>query len=425
VLTARRLAEVAVIFSVLVGVYLANGRTIATGDSLPARYLPLAIIRSGTFHLDAFPSLFDERAPGARIGGLPYYVVRANGHYVSWYPVGAALAALPIYLPAVVLGIGPESPGIAQLEKLSAAIIVALSAIALYLALLRLTSPRAAVAIAAVYGLGTSSLSVSSQALWQHGPSQLALAATLYCLARGRTEPGWVAVAGFPLSFAVLARPPDIVLAVPLLAYIAKYHRAQAWRFALAGLPCGLFHVWYNTVYFGRPLHTQLPLFEPSLWQTPLWEGLTGVLLSPGRGLLVYSPVFLFSAVSIACAWRRGGDPLLRALSVGVVLTVIMYGKWAKWWGGWTYGPRLLADLTPILAVCLVPLAATVMRVRAWQAAFLALALWSIGAHAVGAFWDDLSWNQRVDVEAHPDRLWRWSDNQLVNGLRDMLGPGG
>jgi len=178
-LTARRLAEVAVIFSVLLGVYLANGRTIATGDSLPARYLPLAIIRSGTFHLDAFPFLFDERAPGVGIGGLPYYVVRANGHYVSWYPVGAALAALPIYLPAVVLGIGPESPGMAQLEKLSAAIIVALSAIALYLALLRLTSPRAAVAIAAVYGLGTSSLSVSSQgpaakALWQHGPSQLA-----------------------------------------------------------------------------------------------------------------------------------------------------------------------------------------------------------------------------------------------------------
>src|SRR5262249_35019252 len=178
-------------------------------------------------------------------------------------------------------------------------IIVALSAVVLYLALLRLTNRRAAVAIAAVYGLGTSSLSVSSQALWQHGPSQLALAATLYCLVRGRTEPRWVAVAGFPLSFAVLARPPDIVLAVPLLVYIAKYHRAQVWRFALAGLPSGLFHIWYNTVYFGRPLHTQLPLFEPSLWQTPLWEGLTGVLLSPGRGLLVYSPIFLFSVVSI------------------------------------------------------------------------------------------------------------------------------
>ncbi len=421
----RGLAEVAVIFFVLVGVYLANGRTIATGDTLPARYLPLSILRGGTFHLDAFPFLFDERAPGGRIGGLPYYIVQAKGHYVSWYPVGVALVALPIYVPAVLLGISPESPGMAEQEKLSAAIIVALSAVALYLVLLRLTSRRVAVAIVAVYGLGTSSLSVSSQALWQHGPSQLALATTLYCLVRGRTEPGWVGVAGFPLSFAVLARPPDIVLAVPLLVYVLRYHLAQAWVFALGGVPCVLFHLWYNTVYFGRPLHTQLPLFEPSLWRTPLWEGLTGVLLSPGRGLLVYSPVFILSAVGFASAWRRGGDPLLRALSVGVVLTVLMYGKWAKWWGGWTYGPRLLADLTPILALCLVPLAPMVMRRRAWQATFLALALWSVAAHAIGAFRDDLSWNQRVDVEEHPDRLWRWSDNQLVNALRDMLGPDG
>jgi Dolichyl-phosphate-mannose-protein mannosyltransferase len=421
----RRLAEAAVVFLGLVGVYLANGRTIATEDTLPARYLPLAILRDATFHLDAFPFLFDDRAPGGRIGGLPYYIVRANGHYVSWYPVGAALMALPIYLPAVLLGISPESPGMAQQEKVAAAIIVALSAVILYLALLRLTSRRVAVAIVAVYGLGTSSLSVSSQALWQHGPSQLALAATLYCLLRGRTEAGWVALAGFPLSFAVLTRPPDILLALPLLVYVLRYHLPQAPGFVLAGVPCGLFQLWYNTVYFGRPLHTQLPLFEPSLWPTPLWEGLTGVLLSPGRGLLVYSPVFVFSAVGIACAWRRGGDPLLRALSVGVVLTILVYGKWAKWWGGWTYGPRLLADLTPLLAVCLVPLATTVLRARAWQAAFLALAIWSIGAHAIGAFRDDLAWNRRVDVEAHPERLWRWSDNQLVNPLRHMLRPDG
>src|SRR5262249_22102633 len=94
-LTVRHLAELAVIFSVPTGGYMATGSSIASGDSLPARYLPLAIIRSGTFHLDAFPFLFDERVPGLRIGGLPYYVVRSNGHYVSWYPVGAALAALP------------------------------------------------------------------------------------------------------------------------------------------------------------------------------------------------------------------------------------------------------------------------------------------------------------------------------------------
>ena len=68
---------------------------------------------------------------------------------------------------------------------------VALSAVVLHAALRLLCSPVSALILTLVYGLGTSSLSVSSQGLWQHGPSQLALAAVLYCLVRGRTAPGW------------------------------------------------------------------------------------------------------------------------------------------------------------------------------------------------------------------------------------------
>src|SRR6266700_2150384 len=54
-----------------------------------------------------------------------------------------------------------------------------------------------------IYALGTSSFSVSSQALWQHGPSQLALTTGLYSLIRGRKEPFWIGLAGFSLAFAI------------------------------------------------------------------------------------------------------------------------------------------------------------------------------------------------------------------------------
>src|SRR5262245_56864373 len=128
------------LFSVLLAVYLANGKTLGSGDTLPARYLPLSLLREGTFYLDAFPFLYDGRAQAERRGGLPYYVVRAKDHYVSWYPVGAPLLAVPIYAPAVLWGISPESPGLAILEKLSAAVLAALSAVLLYLVLLRLTT---------------------------------------------------------------------------------------------------------------------------------------------------------------------------------------------------------------------------------------------------------------------------------------------
>ena len=91
---------------------------------------------------------------------------------MSCYPVSGAVLAVPIYLPAVLRGEAPESPVWTDLDKASAAVIVALSALFLYLALLQLTTLRMALLVTASYAFGTSSLSVSSQALWQHGPSR-------------------------------------------------------------------------------------------------------------------------------------------------------------------------------------------------------------------------------------------------------------
>lgn len=419
-----RLRGATLLFSALLAVYLANGKTLGSGDTLPARYLPLSLLREGTFYLDTFPFLYDGRAQAERRGGLPYYVVRAKDHYVSWYPVGAPLLAVPIYAPAVLWGISPESQSLAILEKLSAAVLVALSAVLLYLVLLRLTTRFVSLALVAVYALGTSNFSISSQALWQHGPSQLALVAALYCLVRARDESWWVALAGLPLAFSVVIRPANVLVALPLAAYVSWQHHRQVVGVVVTALPAMVFQLWYNVVYFDDPFHTQLSPLASPLWRTALFEGLGGVMISPGRGLLVYSPVFVLSVVGIARAWRSGGDPLLRTLSVGAVLTIFMYSKWAKWWGGYTYGPRLLADLSPVFVLGILPLADWLIQRRAWQVTFSLLTAWSIGAHAMGTFVDDhVAWNWRVDVEAHPERLWWWGDNQLVNSVRRILGP--
>ena len=392
---ASRVLEATLLATALLAVYLANGKTLGSGDTLPARYLPLSLLRDGSFYLEAFPILYDERAQAGRIDGLPYYLVRARGHYVSWYPVGAPLLAVPIYLPAVLTGISTDDdPGLAVLEKVSAAVIVTVSALLLYLVLGRLTTRAVALALVTVYGVGTSNLSVSSQALWQHGPSQLALVAALYCLVRARDEAWWATLAGLPLAFSVVVRPVNVLVALPVAAYAARRYPKHALGLVASALPPIGFQLWYNIVYFGDLFHTQLSGLTVPLWQTSLVEGLSGLLLSPGRGLLVYSPVFVLSLVGMARAWRSGGDPLLRTLSVGAVLTILLYSKWAKWWGGYTYGPRLLADLSPVFVLAMLPLAERLIRHRAWQAVFALLAAWSIGAHAMGAFVDD-----HVDLE--------------------------
>jgi hypothetical protein len=98
-----------ILFCALLILYLANGVTKASGDTLPARYLPFSILREGNFDLNEFQFLYAQ--------GIPYYLRHLNSRYVSNYPVGPALAALPFYLIPALGAVPPTDKLIADLEK--------------------------------------------------------------------------------------------------------------------------------------------------------------------------------------------------------------------------------------------------------------------------------------------------------------------
>ena len=410
------------IFSVALIVFLANGRTISGGDSVPAKNLPLSILLHGNFYLDQLVT------PGAK--KIPYYLRESGGHYVSDYPVGAALMALPFYVPSIVCGVSPNSRIFAELEKVSAATIVALSVMLLYMAAARVTANWAALMLTLVYAFGTSSLSVSSQALWEHGPAQLALCAAIYSLIRARDDPRWAGYAGLPLAFEVITRPADALIAAPLGVYVLIGYRREIWRFIAAASGPLLFQVWYSAIYFGSPLRIQFftqptsvagqTIAPGGLWTTSLANGLPVVLLSPGRGLLFYSPIFIFAFAGLALAWRRNGDVLLRYLGVGAILSIMLAAKWHKTSGGESFGPRLLADITPIMALALFPLADPIRNRRGLEFAFVALGIWSITANLSGAFISYRGWNEWALNDAD-NRLWLWGDNPVVDPFRSAL----
>jgi hypothetical protein len=410
------------VFSIALIVFLANGRTISGGDSVPAKNLPLSILRHGNFYLDSLVT------PGAK--KIPYYLRESGGHYVSDYPVGAALIALPFYVPSIACGVIPSSRVFSELEKVAAATIVALSAVLLYMAAARVTANWMAMLLTFIYAFGTSSLSVSSQALWQHGPAQLALAAAIYCLIRARDDPRWAGYAGLPLAFEVITRPADALIAAPLGLYVIVSYRREIWRFIAAAIAPLLFQLWYNAAYFGSPFRIQF-FTEPTsvggqtvapsgLWTTSLANGLAVAALSPGRGLFFYSPIFILSFAGLALAWRKNGDVLLRYLGVGAIFTILLIAKWHKTSGGESFGPRLLADLTPILALALFPLADSIRNRRALAVVFAMLGIWSITTNASGAFISYRGWNQWALNDAD-QRLWLWGDNPVVDPFRSTF----
>ena len=400
------------LFLIALFIYNANGAQRGAIDTIPARFLPYSILKEGNFDLDEFRFLYAQ--------GVPRYLIQSGGRLVSGYPPGPAILALPFYFLPVLGGVPAESKLLINVEKLAAAVLTSLSVALIYAALRRLESQKAALAMSLIYAFGTSSLSISSQALWQHGPSQLLLAASLYCLVRGMEQPKWAAFSGLTLGWAVLCRPTDLLIVIPLAVYVLHVHRDQALRFTLLVLPAATFMALYSFWYFGSVTRMGYAtgFFSGNSWATPFFEGLPGILLSPSRGLFVYSPIFLFSLIGIFLAWRAAESLLLKYLSIAVVLEVALYSKWTIWWGGWSFGPRLLADITPLLALLLLPAFRYIRERPLQKSGFYALAALSIAIHAMGAFAPG-GWNP--DVGEPSIRLWTWSDGELMNSVRGLL----
>jgi hypothetical protein len=417
------------LFLVVVLVYSLNGRALTAGDTIPASYLPLSLVREFDFDLDEFPFLY--------AGDMPWFLQRIDGRVVSAYPPWAGVLAVPVYLLPVLGGLPSQSPWIHDLEKLSATLITALSVVLLLFTLRLLTTEKIAWSIAVVYAFGTSSFSSSSQALWQHGPSQLFLTLTIYWLVTGLDTPRFSAYAGLALGSAIICRPSNAIMAIPIAAYVLLKHRGQFFGFCLATIPPILWFIAYNTHYNGSPVSTgfAVGIIDPSrlknigahLFKTPLPEGLAGILISPSRGLFIYSPILLLAFVGMVMVWRNSKLALLKYLSLAPLLTILLTSKWINWWGGGSYGPRLLADITPFLCVYLYPPFEWARSRPLLKYAIACLIALSIGLHALRVF-SGGDWNGHPNVDWHPERLWSWADsppayygkNMILNGVAEV-----
>jgi hypothetical protein len=176
--------------------------------------------------------------------------------------------------------------------------------------------------------------------------------------------------------------------------------------YILAGLPFAVALGYYNWYYLGSPFTfgqtvagariAEMKLGNPDPWQGSFWEGFYGLLVSPSRGMLVYSPVLIFGFWGLVECWRRRQFRALRPLGVAAALILLMQAKWFDWHGGWSFGYRLMVDTTPLLAVCAGAVAVQVSRQRVLKAVFAATLVWSVGVQVIGAYaYHVTGWNCR------------------------------
>jgi hypothetical protein len=311
-------------------------------------------------------------------------------------------------------------------EKFAAAAIAALSAVLLLLLLKRITSAPWAWSLTLVYALATETWSISSQALWQQGPGELAIIACFYGLERwseDRARHQWLWLCGACVGAAFVIRPTNIVLlpAVVVALFLAKAALAQQIRLLAVPFAGGLLLAGYNWHMF----HRLSGGYAMAVLNGASLSGLAGLFLSPGRGLLIYTPVALFALCAFlprASAERRRHKVLLVTAAVFIALESLLISRSIIWWGGYTWGPRLLTELVPPLVVLMAIGVSTLDR--PWpRRAFAVLALYSVLIQAVGVFFYPKGhWDGTPEgVDAAHGRLWNWKDNPVTRTVAGGL----
>jgi hypothetical protein len=431
-----------------VGIFLGSGLS-PVGTSFDSRwsvYIARSLWERGDTNLDEFqPAIVAtyyystqciDSAGHIRIGPPP----ECQGHWYDQFPVGGPVLESPLILAAVggmhalhpllrhfssphpvLEGFlrGDADAGHAIIELEVASLFLAATSVLLFLIARRYLSDKRAVWLTLLFAFATPAYSVAGRGLWQHTPSILLLTVTVYLLLRAEEHPALAAWAGLPVALSYTVRPTDALFCAVFTAYVALRHRRSLLRYLLAAAPVAAVFLAYNLWIYHAPLspYYRSPLggFLPRNFPV-MAEALAGNLISPARGLLIYTPVFLFAIIAMWRAmlrrdWKMPLAPWLAALVLLHWIAISAYTQ--TWWAGFCYGPRFFTDVTPVFAVFLIPWLARWEKLGVgWRPLFLACALISLGMHLRGGWSTAVyDWSlQPVSVGEHPERVWDWTD---------------
>lgn len=419
--------DLLILFFVLFLVYnTVTGVGFISGDVAPASILPLAIITNHNIYLD-FATAFISSPD------YSYAFPFIHGHYVSLFPVVTPILVTPLYTISYILcnvfAIPFGDKDFFILAKSSAAFLAALAGVFVYLSGKELFSKRVAILTTFIFAFATSTWSISSQALWQHGTVELLLAALLYLILKNERNDSWIylLLMGILSGLFVFNRPPDSILLIPILFYVIWYQRSKIHFYLLGGLVSGLPFLYYNYSLFGNIFGgyaENLSLFAAN---TGFVIHYLGLLISPNVGLFIYCPVLLLSLVGIYVIWTGEGSRirnLMLVAGLAVMLEILLYSFFIPWASSaaFCYGPRFLTGLVPVLCLYIGyfledwfgtgAIKHPEFKKRIVTIIVGGLVVSSVGIQIIGAFY--YSWSSNENQVMNDDRAWNLTDSVIV-----------
>jgi hypothetical protein len=161
-----------------------------------------------------------------------------------------------------------------------------------------------------------------------------------------------------------------------------------------------------------------------------IFSNFLGLLLSPSRGLLIYTPLIILSIPGYLLVRDLPQSKIKCLLLIYgpiIIIQIIFYSSFAVWWAGWSYGPRFLTGMLPILFIFIgLYLNECLSNGRSGRRILiiiLILSIWSIFVQVVGALYYPNGWWNGIptNINDNPERLWDWMDPQIIRTF--LAGP--
>jgi hypothetical protein len=353
------------IFLVAILLLLAGGR-LAPRDEETTYRMTANLIERGQLTLtqqeftvepQSYTAFLPQAAP--RTQATTWIVPGPNGESYPLYTHAQPVLQIPLYLIGRLIGGAP-------LDLLSVAwtrffvsllnpIVIALTGwlIALFGSRWGF-SARLSIGLGMMYSLGTMA------AVYTHTNFSDPLLALLFMLAaysayranedrRGR----WLLLTGVALGLALYLRERALIWLPLYLGYLLFSRRARTlrdWLAALVPIGCGAaaLALW-NSARFGSPVVIGYASWVADTgFEAPIIVGLFGLLISPGKGVLLYNPIVWLGLVGLFTMLRRRRAEAIFFLLFGAT-ALFFYARYNFWTGGWNWGPRYLLPLLPFL----------------------------------------------------------------------------
>lgn len=420
---------------------------LASYDNHPTALLPIALLRGEGFSLHNFAEGAQaikkwQSSSQHKPDDYDYIMVSPTGEVISDYPVFSAMLLLPWYglfsIWKPELWQATHFSNVVQQANYSAAVGITIAMAYVWFSTARLLgySKKLTWFVLLIGIFATPVLSVSSRFVWQHTTAMwlISLALFFYC------RRSWLLTSSLAV-LALLARPAVGAIVGPVLLFaitklLVDVLNEKTEKVAQSGLInafinilkkegiisgavflFALFAVGLQVWYAHRYLDTWISFapqyhFSRFEWWN-IWQGLMGQLFSPGRGLLIYSPILMFGLWGLWLARKKYWIWL-----VGLFLYHLMNGAWDMWHGGWSLSYRLVMDGIPIWLLGLLVFLNHYSHTRIIRLVLTVTIGWSIMFHSViGGLVGDCGYNQdpyNIDTVSYASRQRRlWTESPL------------